>query len=89
MESSVAGRVECIRLLLEKNADVQLRNKNGETGLTLGEGHLDCLQLMIEAKAEVNQQNYNDLHVALTLKELPRQGFLDFIYRRQRLVTAV
>jgi ankyrin repeat protein len=58
MESSIVGRVECVRLLLENNADVQLHVEHGETGLILAawKGQLDCLQLMIDAKADVNQQ---------------------------------
>jgi ankyrin repeat protein len=55
--------VECMRLLLEKNADVTIANQNGDTGFTMAAwyGHPKCLKLLIEANADVNHQNNNGL----------------------------
>jgi ankyrin repeat protein len=39
------GRIDCMRLLLEKNADVAIADQNGETTLVLAaaNGQLECL----------------------------------------------
>jgi ankyrin repeat protein len=52
------GSAECMRLLLEKNADVSLLDHFGQTALIKAawKGHAECLKLMIDAKADVNQQ---------------------------------
>jgi hypothetical protein len=61
MYSCATGSAECVRLLLEKNADVQLVDIHGNTCFTLAawKGQHDCLKLIIEAKADVNQQRHD------------------------------
>jgi ankyrin repeat protein len=55
--AAFSGRVECMRLLLEKNADVALTYTDGRTALhqAAAFGHPECVLLLIEAKANVNQ----------------------------------
>jgi ankyrin repeat protein len=59
MLAAVFGRVDCMRLLLEKNADVASATAStGGTALLHAAlyGHPECVQLLVEAKAGVNSQ---------------------------------
>jgi hypothetical protein len=61
--------VECVRLLLDSKADMQLIDEDGCAGLSLAvlKGQIKCLQLMIDAKVDVDQQINNgsaSLHYA-------------------------
>jgi ankyrin repeat protein len=53
------GRAECISLLLEKNANLDLANQTGDTAFLLAawQGEIECVKLLIEAKVNVDQQN--------------------------------
>jgi hypothetical protein len=50
------GNVECLRLLIDNNADVDCKTENGETGLLMAvfNGHPKCVKVMLEAKADIN-----------------------------------
>jgi ankyrin repeat protein len=56
MEACESSRVECVRLLLERKANVHLRDKKKKTALLAAckQGSKECLQLLIDAKADVN-----------------------------------
>jgi ankyrin repeat protein len=59
MRAAGFGRVECMRLLLEKKADVATTCNNGGTALISAsyEGHSECLRLLIESNADVDCKN--------------------------------
>jgi ankyrin repeat protein len=50
---------KCLRLLVENNADMDVKNDGGSTGLTIAayRGHLGCVKVMVEAKAYVDNKN--------------------------------
>jgi hypothetical protein len=50
------GHEACMRLLIEANADLEVRGITGVTAVQLAStaGNLDCLQVLIESKADVN-----------------------------------
>jgi hypothetical protein len=56
MESSSFGRVECMRTLLEKNADATFKLTDGRMALyqAVTKGHSQCVQLLIENNADVD-----------------------------------
>jgi ankyrin repeat protein len=58
MSASSTGSVECVRLLLQNNADMRLVDSEGRSGVihAAWKGQLECLKLIIEAKADVNQK---------------------------------
>jgi ankyrin repeat protein len=68
MRAADFGRVECMRLLLEKNADVALASMSGDAALHRAsyEGHSECLRLLIGNNADV-QCNDEGGHMGLTL----------------------
>jgi ankyrin repeat protein len=71
MSAAGFGRVKCMRLLLEKNADVALAGINGYMALlrASGRGHSECLRLLIENNADV-QCKSDDGYTGLTLAAL-------------------
>jgi ankyrin repeat protein len=69
MRAAGFGRVECLHLLIEKNADVGCKSEGGSTGIFLAafKGHPECVKILIEAKADVNQPGqfgFTGAHVA-------------------------
>lgn len=53
------GNVDCLRLLIERKADVTHTKKDGTTGLMCAidnSGNSECVKLLLEAKVDVNQQ---------------------------------
>jgi ankyrin repeat protein len=57
MCAATFGRVECMRLLLEKSADVAVTDNDGRMALPKAAsfGHPQCVQLLLEANADVDQ----------------------------------
>jgi ankyrin repeat protein len=55
------GNVECLRLLIENNADVDWKTENGDTGLMVAarNGHPEYVKVLIEAKADVDYEDQN------------------------------
>jgi ankyrin repeat protein len=55
MSAADSGRVECMRLLVENNADVDCKDEDGATGLMVAacNGHSNCLKVLIEANANM------------------------------------
>jgi ankyrin repeat protein len=54
------GKVECLRLLVEDNADVGCKDtKRGNTGLILAamKGHSECTEVMLEGTTDINCRN--------------------------------
>ena len=54
--AAIKGQYNCIELLVEAGADVNVRNKHKATAvdLALGHGHLKCVELLIESGANVS-----------------------------------
>jgi ankyrin repeat protein len=50
------GHVACLRLLIEANADLDVRDNEGNTALLFAsnEDNLECAQVLIDNKADVN-----------------------------------
>jgi ankyrin repeat protein len=70
------GHVEIVHLLLQNGADVNAKDKYGETPLheAAGHGHIDILHLLAENGADLEaQSNYGRraLHCAALLDNLP------------------
>jgi len=53
------GHIDCLRLLIENGADVNIPNKYNytPTHIAAEKGHVDCLRLLIENGADVNKAN--------------------------------
>ena len=53
------GHTNCVKLLIQKGADVNKQNAEGDTALMVasGKGHSDCVSVLIEAGADVNIKN--------------------------------
>ncbi len=62
------GAIETIKILIAAGADVNARDKNGDTPLieVARTGNIQTLQILIDAGAHVNQMNNNG-HTALTI----------------------
>ena len=59
MYFSREGCVNCVRLLIKAGVSVNLRNKNGESALSLAvlTDKARCMEVLIEAGADVNNRN--------------------------------
>eukprot|EP00731_Ephydatia_muelleri_P000664 Em0001g664a len=59
MRASGEGHWECVKELLEKGAQANVQNKNGETALILASwmGHMECAKMLLEEDAQVNVQD--------------------------------
>jgi ankyrin repeat protein len=68
MRAAHFGRVKCVRLLLENNADVALASIEGDTALhrASSKGHLECLRLLLENSADVDYKT-KDGHTGLIM----------------------
>jgi ankyrin repeat protein len=55
------GHEEAVTLLLDRGADVNLGNSDGETALinAVSQGHTDIRQLLLERGANINATNYS------------------------------
>ena len=51
------GHLEMVRFLVENAADVNARNNDGWTALTLDQGHLEVVRFLVGNAAEVNARN--------------------------------
>jgi hypothetical protein len=54
------GHVECARLLINRGADINKKNKKGNTALivTSGNNHRNCINLLLDCGANVDSANY-------------------------------
>jgi len=53
--ASVRGHAECVKLLIEKGCNLEIRDWNGMTALEIAskEGHAECVKLLIEERCDV------------------------------------
>jgi ankyrin repeat protein len=58
-DASSKGLVQIVEILLEKGADVNAKDQDGDTALirASGEGHIDVVKLLLEQGADVNAKN--------------------------------
>jgi ankyrin repeat protein len=56
----MAGQFKCLQLLVERGADVNLRNEDGNTALIIAAeyGRYDCVKYLIDHGANVNIRNF-------------------------------
>ena len=56
------GRLDVVKLLIERNAAVDGRTSTGSTPLRVAahQGHLDVVRCLVESGADVNTRNYNE-----------------------------
>ena len=68
MWASLRGHFDVVRLLLEKNADVNARDDNGETALlsASGKGGIDVVRLLLEKGADVHARDKNGRSALMT-----------------------
>ena len=59
MIAALAGHSDFVALLLDRGADINIRNKGGLTALHAAAygGHVDVVELLIERDAAVNESN--------------------------------
>jgi serine/threonine-protein phosphatase 6 regulatory ankyrin repeat subunit B len=74
MIASKGGHLDVVQFLLEAKADLEAKNKKGDTPLMVaGEGgHLDVIQFLLEAKANLEAKNKEGdtvLHFAIYCKK--------------------
>lgn len=65
--AALRGSVECVRLLLESKAEVDMMSGNRETPLRVAarQGHTECVRVLLAHGADVNiRQCYSPLHCA-------------------------
>jgi len=57
--ASIAGQLDVVKLLIEAGADVNNKDKYGDTPLIYSSilGYLDITKILIEAKADINAKN--------------------------------
>ena len=57
--AAASGRLDVVKLLIERNADVDSRTLTGSTPLRVAahEGHLDVVRCLVESGADVNARN--------------------------------
>ncbi len=62
LEAAQKGHLEQVKTLLRKKADVNAKDKNGQTALMAAarRGHLDVVKLLIDKGADVNAKDEND-----------------------------
>ena len=67
MMASTNGRTEVVKLLLDKGAEVNLKNNYGITALFMASanGHTEIVKLLLDKGAEVNVKNTDDGVTAL------------------------
>ena len=60
--AAVTGHLDVLRLLIERNADVDSRTSRGSTPLRAAavKGHLDVVRCLVESGADVNTRKYNE-----------------------------
>ncbi|KAL5515176.1 hypothetical protein EMCRGX_G000307 [Ephydatia muelleri] len=59
MWASHNGHTECVKVLLDRGAQVNMQNKDGWTALmrASGSGHMECVQVLLDRGADVNMQD--------------------------------
>jgi len=71
MRAAGTGHTEIVRLLIDKGADVNLLDKNGETALmgAAGAGHTEIVKVLIDKKANVDTKNNNGVTALIKAAE--------------------
>eukprot|EP00731_Ephydatia_muelleri_P005837 Em0003g85a len=59
MKASEAGQVECVMVLLDRGAEVNMQDKLGKTALMKASeaGQVECVKVLLDRGAEVNMQD--------------------------------
>ncbi|KAL5471322.1 hypothetical protein EMCRGX_G029423 [Ephydatia muelleri] len=73
MNALVAGHMECVQVLLDQGADVNMQSEDGTTALMMASqaGHMECVQVLLDKGADVNMQRESGdtaLHLAVRAK---------------------
>ena len=63
MRAASEGKFKCLSELVKAGADVNLKNKDGDTALILAAdgNHVDCVDLLLKTGASVNATNGDGL----------------------------
>ena len=91
--AAASGRLDVVKLLIERNADVDSRTLTGSTPLRVAahEGHLDVVRCLVESRADVNARNdYESTplmaacyygHVSVVTYLIDKGAFMDLQYQ--------
>ena len=91
--AAASGRLDVVKLLIERNADVDSRTLTGSTPLRVAahEGHLDIVRCLVESGADVNARNdYESTplmaacyygHVSVVTYLIDKGAFMDLQYQ--------
>ena len=91
--AAASGRLDVVKLLIERNADVDSRTLTGSTPLRVAahEGHLDVVRCLVESGADVNARNdYESTplmaacyygHVSVVTYLFDKGAFMDLQYQ--------
>ena len=76
------GHLDICQMLLERNADVRVRDKSGNTALhfAASEGHLETSRLLLERGADINSQNDEGLTPLQQASRGMRKGYLNIVH---------
>lgn len=60
-DASDWGHTECVKLLIERRAEIEAASHTGTTALTVASwrGHFDCVRVLLEARADIDKQMNN------------------------------
>jgi hypothetical protein len=57
-QACVNGHTECVQLLIDHRADVNVKSRRGDSALySAAHSHLSCVKLLVQNRADVNCQN--------------------------------